>query len=267
MSCDRQTLYVGGAPARFDGGLSYIMDLETRSGRDREAHGRFGWTCCRARHAGGSAGRAGPLLASVAPCTARVRRAWILARFRTHTPTRRSRGRASGPGPRADGTGFWNDELVRLDTVGGARQTANWGNRAGSLRYRGGIGATQVLATVALAHFRTTLPLGGIRPLLTEGTALRGRLALDFEQPLLAPASSGAASLDHIDFEYRAFPQARQPGQRAGPERGGRRPAGCTPRRRSPLLPRLRVRGGMRADAFTLDGGCPLAPRLSATCC
>src|SRR5690606_21357421 len=32
-------LYVGGAPARYDGGLSYVLDLETRAGRDAANHG------------------------------------------------------------------------------------------------------------------------------------------------------------------------------------------------------------------------------------
>ena len=32
------TLYLGGAPARFDGGLSYVMDLETRAGRYNRDH-------------------------------------------------------------------------------------------------------------------------------------------------------------------------------------------------------------------------------------
>src|SRR5688500_1973220 len=31
-------LYVGGAPARYDGGLSYVMDLETRAGRSSQSH-------------------------------------------------------------------------------------------------------------------------------------------------------------------------------------------------------------------------------------
>src|SRR5690606_31890591 len=35
-------LYVGGAPARYDGGLSYVMDMETRSGRSVRPHAEFG---------------------------------------------------------------------------------------------------------------------------------------------------------------------------------------------------------------------------------
>jgi hypothetical protein len=39
-------LYVGGAPARYDGGLSYVMEMETRSGRNVRPHASWASTCC-----------------------------------------------------------------------------------------------------------------------------------------------------------------------------------------------------------------------------
>jgi hypothetical protein len=260
-------LYVGGAPARFDGGLSYIMDLETRSGRDREAHGEIGIDLLS-----GQARLEGPLgervtfLAAGRMVHGKGTEFMILEEFPyAYSDVVARVDVRLAPGHNLTASGFFNDELVRLDTVGGARERAMWGNRAGSVRYRGGFGATQVMATVALAHFRTTLPLGGIRPLMTEGTALRGRTSVDFEQPAAGARIFWGASLDHTGFEYRAFPQAFSRDSALVQNVADGLTGGVYAEAAVSLLPRLRVRAGMRADAFTHTEGVKLAPRASAT--
>jgi hypothetical protein len=260
-------LHVGGAPARFDGGLSYIMDLETRSGRDRRTRGEVGLDMLAGRALlEGPIGETSTFIAAgrlvhgrgtdfMIPEAFPYGYADAIARLDIHV----------APGHTVSVSTFYNDEVVRLDTVGGAREQASWGNRAASLRYRGAAGRTDWLATAALAQFRTTLPLGGIRPLMTEGTAVRARAALDLERAAFGARFFWGGSIDHIEFEYRAFPQGLSRDSAVlrnvadGVTGGVYGEASVSP------IPRLRLRGGVRADGFTHLEGLHFAPRLSAT--
>jgi hypothetical protein len=261
------TLHVGGAPARFDGGLSYVMDLETRSGRDREAHGTVAVDLLSGRALfEGPLGNRTTYIAAGRVVHGRGTEFMILEEFPYAYGD--AVGRADmriAPGHTLTLATFFNDELVRLDTVGAAREQARWGNRAGSLRYRGTSGETDVLATVALTQFRTTLPLGGIRPLLTEGSANRARVALDFEQSMHGTRLFWGGSLDHIEFQYRAYPQGQSRDSAVVSTAADGVAGGVYGEVALSVLPRLRIRGGLRADAFKHTEGIRLAPRLSAT--
>jgi hypothetical protein len=260
-------LYLGGAPARYDGGLSYIMDLETRSGRDHRLRGELGLDMLAGRALlEGPLGRHASFLTSARAVHGGGTAVWMMDRFPYAYNDGLSRVDVQlTPGHVLTAATFWNHEEVHLDTVGAARQEAVWGNRAGSLRYRGELGETSVLGTLAMGRFRTTLPLGGIRPLMTEGTATRGRVALDFERPVAGMRVHWGGSFDRIEFEYRAFPQgltrdsAVVRAVAVGDAGGGYLEAGFSP------MPRLRVRGGVRADAFTHVDGLRFGPRASAT--
>jgi hypothetical protein len=172
-----------------------------------------------------------------------------------------------GDGHGVSVTGFRNHEEVRLDTLGGRRERADWGNRAASLRYRGTAGGVNILATAALARFRTTLPLGGIRPTNTEGTATRSRLAVDFDRafPGAGARLFWGVSADRIEFEYRAFPQALGRDSVLVRSAATGDAAGLYADVLLRPLPRLSVRGGLRADAFTHRSGVRIVPRAAAT--
>jgi hypothetical protein len=260
-------LHLGGAPSRLDGGLSYIMELESRSGRSRRVHGEFGLDMMAARGL-----LEGPLwdgatfLVSGRGVHGRGTDAWMMEQFpygygdglaridmrlaREHT---------------VSVSGFWNHEQVRLDTTGGVRERADWGNQAGSVRYRGTVGGVGVLGTVAVGRFRTTLPLGGIRPLMTEGTATRVRGGLDLEQPFGGVRLFYGGTFERIEFEYRTFPQRFSRDsvlvRNVAVGDGG----GVYAEALFNVLPRLTLRGGLRADAFTHTEGVQLAPRASGT--
>ena len=260
-------LYMGGAPARYDGGLSYVMDLETRSARNNSPHVKLGLDMMAAQAmVEGPLGSRGSLLAAGRNVHGLGTGTWF------GNPFPYSYGDALGRADYRLGanhlvtlTGFWNRERVNLDTLNGVRQAASWGNRAGSLRYRGQVAGNDVLGTVALGMFRTKLPLGGILPLITEGTANRTRVALDFERSLGTTQLHFGGSFDRIDLEYRAY---RQDGSRddaivgesaAGNVSGVYAEAVISP------MPRVRLRGGLRADVFSRDAELRLAPRASAT--
>jgi hypothetical protein len=261
------TLHVGGAPARYDGGLSYIMDLETRSGRGGDVHGKFALDMLSGRAMiEGPLGDRALLLASGRLVHGMGTRTWVVDPFPYGYGDALSRLDVRlGRGHVLTASGFWNEEQVRLDTIGAARQKALWGNRAGSMRYRGAWHETNVLGTVAVARFRTTLPLGGIRPLLTEGTATRGRVALDFERPFAGGRFFWGGSVDRIDFEYRAFPQGASRDSAIVRSRADGDVGGAYGEAAFSILPRVRVRGGVRADMYSLVDGLRFAPRLSTT--
>jgi hypothetical protein len=261
------TLFVGGAPARYDGGLSYVMDLESRAPRRDRLHGRFALDMLSGRAlVEGPVGSRVGVLASGRTVHGMGSGAWDMSTF----PYAYGDGMVRvdlrvAPQHVLTTTGFWNDEHVSLDTVAGVRQAANWGNRSGSLRYRGTIGDTEVLTTVALSRFRTLLPLSGIQPLLTEGTARRGRVTMDAERPIAGGRIFWGASADRTNFEYRAFRYGmpRDSALMQSEARGD--VAGLYGEAAFLLLPRVRVRGGVRLDYFSEDSGLHFAPRFSAT--
>jgi hypothetical protein len=262
------TLYVGGAPARYDGGLSYVMDLETRSARRQAVHGRFALDMLSAKGLmEGPATEHVSLLVTGRAVHGLGTGPWLDGAFPYSYGDALARADISLGGPHTlTATGFWNDEEVRLDTaVAGVRQLARWGNRAGSLRYRGTAGASDVLGTVALGHFRTMLPLSGIQPLLTEGTSRRVRVAADVERPLAGGRLSWGGSIDRIHFEYRAFPHGTSRDSSLVTSSATGAVGGLYLEAAFAVLPRVRVRGGLRTDYFSEASGIHLTPRLSAT--
>ena len=159
------SLYIGGTPARYDGGLSYVLDLEIREG-DADRF-RFAGT---ADMLGGGGRLEGPI-----PGVGRVLvsgRGLHGLGYRLITDERDMPynygdilGRVDvrlGPGT-FSGTGFWNRESVLLN-VGrledtGAVESAYWGNLAGSLSYRLAVGEGSITLRGAYGRFGTGLPL------------------------------------------------------------------------------------------------------------
>jgi hypothetical protein len=263
------TLYIGGAPARYDGGLSYVMDMETRSARRQGVHGKLAIDLLSARALlEGPVGDRVGLLASVRTVHGRgTPEVWNGDDFPYAYGDGLARVDVSLGGPHVlTATGFWNDERVQLDTVGGPRQHAEWGNRAGSLRYHGSAGDLDVLGTIAFGQFRTLLPLSGVLPLQTEGTAYRTRVALDVERPFAGGRFFGGGSFDQVEFQYRAYPYGVSRDSALLRSSAAGDVAGVYGEAAFVLAPRVRIRGGVRADYFSEgDGGVRFAPRLSVT--
>ena len=159
------TLYIGGTPARYDGGLSYVLDLQVREG-DAE----------RLRTAGtadllGGGGRVEGPIGDIGRVMVSGRALHGLG-YSAITDEREMPygygdvlGRVdirAGPGT-ISGTGFWNRESVLLE-VGrledtGAVESAYWGNLAGSLSYRMPLGDGLLTLRGAYGRFSTGLPL------------------------------------------------------------------------------------------------------------
>src|SRR5690606_9862402 len=171
-------VYLGGAPARYDGGLSYILDLRTRGVRTDAPHSSGAVDLLSSRAVAevplGSragilaAGRAVHGLGALTPLPYGYREGIVRADVRVG-----ERGAISL-------TGFRNEEEVWLDAAAAADSTIRWGNSALSLRYRGPLAGRDAELTFALGDFAARLPLEGEQPILADGSARRTRLAADF---------------------------------------------------------------------------------------
>lgn len=260
-------LYMGGAPARYDGGLSYVMEMETRSARNAVPHGELGIDMLSGRALlEGPVGENFSVIVGTRSVHGHGPRSLMKAVFPYAYGD--AVGRADivlGPQHVLTATAFWNHERVDLDSMANRPQAATWGNHAGSLRYRSRVGLTELMSTAAVGRFRTLLPLGGIRPLSAEGTAMRTRLNLDMERPIAGGRFFWGGSFERMSFEYRAYEQSVGRDSSIVSSRAEGDVAGLYGEAAYTLAPRVSVRGGLRADMFSTEQSVHLAPRFAAT--
>ena len=260
------TLHIGGAPARYDGGLSYILELETRAGRRVRPTGVIGMDLISSRAlletpVGDRTG----MLVSARTIHGRGTRS-LMSEFPYGYGDVLARvDREVGMHGTLTATAFWNHESVALDSIGNVQQTARWGNHAGSVRYRGDHSGTQVLATLSGGQFRTILPLGGIRPLLMEGTVRRGKAALDMQRALFGMRMNWGVAYEKMEFEHRAYGNDESRESDVVRSVAGGDVTGAYIESAYSPTSWLRLRGGLRADHFSRGDVVRLAPRAAAT--
>jgi hypothetical protein len=200
--------HVGGAPARYDGGLSYILDLETRR-PGTHTGGRAAVDLMSARAAGEVAIGGGGLLASG--------RALHNAGPRLLEGVASPYGyvdgllRAAVPVAGADLslTLFGNREEVRLgnERMPLAPEAARWGNGVASARLTHSVGSTALRWTAAASRYDAELPLRTDSsteesPVLARGETGRLRLAVEAERELGSGTLRFGASADRTDVHY-----------------------------------------------------------------
>lgn len=261
----RSRLRGGGARPRFGGGLLYTLDLETRAPSDGST--RHGGSVDRLGAAARASGPAGPVD--------------YLASLRTLHPGRRVGGdrsleardyadgllRLSAGGPeeglRAAATGFWNRASTPLAGEGGGRESATWGNAAGSIRLGTGRAGTGWRATLAGSRYWTELPTPG------SGPAPAVSAEVDEQRGVLRYVERDGR------LEWSAGAAARRTGQRllirgdllasSDGERGEAHRLGAFASARWHASERLSLRAGFRADHFSTDGSVRPAPRAAAS--
>lgn len=256
-------LHVGGAPARYDGGLTHILDLRTRSPR----RDRF--------RATGSMDLLSASLAAEAPLGSR---AGVLASARTlhgfgSRPLGGERPYGYGdilirtdlepaPGHLIRATGFWNGESVRLD-LGGAGSDAQWSNEARSVAYEGSPGSTRLRVTAGESRYDAELPLQPSAttsqpepsPILASALSQRERLDADVAWGTDATSWRTGASVERLEARFHAV---SLDGAEESRSAGSTVTAGVFLESTRTIRPDVRVRLGARADAYS-----GTAPRLS----
>ena len=278
------TLHTGGAPARYDGGLSYILDLRTRPPQRDRLHVRGGLDLISGNIAAeGPIGRRVGFAASSR--SLHDYGAAILGGGHTPYGYRDALGRIDArlaSGHSLSATAFWNRESVllnlnRSDPTPGAAfavpKNATWGNHALVLAYHGRLGDIALDATASSSGYQAELPLrpsqdGPTPPadndgLLAGAETGRLRLALDGSAPLGRSRLRFGAVLDRTETLYSAR-RFTDVGTRTGVAREAEGlAAGVYLDGVQNLAPGLDLRVGLRADAFSTERGVRLAPRVA----
>jgi hypothetical protein len=260
-------LYLGGAPARYDGGVSYVLDLATRGANTERWSGGASADMVAVRgEADGPLWKgAGLLLASRAVHGASLGRlegepfpyayADGLARLDV----------SLGRGARLAVTGFTNREGVRVDTTPWRDNFLRWGNQAGSVRLRGPLFGAQGELTVAYSGFDAWLPNAG-KALVVESRQQRARVALDFTRDLGALRLGYGYAWDRQWARHTVLDRSVVDAGRLAFARdtfgtvGGWYLDGLWR-----AAPTWLVRGGLRGDMFAGGPFISLSPRLALT--
>ena len=219
------SLFLGGAPARFNGGLSYILDLQGRSPRKDRVHGSAALDLLTGRLL-----LEGPVSSSTGFLVA----ARTLHNLGTSLLTQGSSpygfgdvlARLEWTGESGQGaylTGFWNQESVLLNlpadaaaalqgesdfgnvgVLGGPSHGdgARWGNQAISAGFRGNLGETRVELRAAASRYEAELPVGDTLPLFAQSRSDRTRLTVDFSRGWEDGALRFGANLDRVTSAY-----------------------------------------------------------------
>ena len=256
----RADIYLGGAPARYDGGLSYVMDLRTRGGAARGVHSSGSADLLSARILA-EAG-IGDRLSFVASGRGmhRLGSANLLGDGLPYGYREGLiRGDAAfGKTGVLSVTGFGNQETVRMGRAVLGDSLIEWGNQAGSLRLRGDVGKSTAELTLAAGAYSAKLPLEGARPTLAEGTALRQRASLDLATSLSGLQLRYGASIDNQDYTAVATAASSSAPARILEAEGN--VLGIYSEVTGQPIPRIRFRAGARVDRFsTGDGHDPVA--------
>lgn len=269
------THHVGGAPARYDGGLSYILDLRTRAPR-RDRFRTSGSLDLMSAQGGVETplGERGGLLATGR--TLHDVEGWLVGGDRSPYGYADGLVRADvelGSRDRVSVTAFGNGESVRLDippsATGPGLEEASWGNTALSARWRSQVGRVEVNLGLATSAYTAELPLrlpesdtagspAEQRLEVASGRTDRTRLTLDLGLPWLGEGVHMGASYDRSGVRY---------GTRTADGTSTTRGAtgsvvGAWVDGLHHLGPELDLRYGMRLDGFS-PGGAKAALRMA----
>ena len=214
--------YVGGAPARYDGGLTYILDLRTRPARRDRMRARGtadllsvqGGLEMPLTRRGGVMAVARALHDGVSP--------WAVggaSPYGYQDGLVRADFDVSASG-RLSLTGFTNREEVRLDVppspTSPGIERASWGNDALALNYGDRVGPITLDFGFAMTRYQAELPVlrilsdtaaiatpeTGSSTEIAKGTTDRTRLTLDAVLPAIAGGLRFGGSLDRVAVEY-----------------------------------------------------------------
>ena len=284
-------LHTGGAPARYDGGLSYVLDLRTRRPRRDRLSGEAAVDLISGRLA-----LEGPLgdRAAFAVSSRSLHDLGGAAFGGDRTPYgyRDVLGRIDvelGALHRIGATGFYNRESVLLSLDGNRTsagpspagpEDARWGNQAVALAYRGTFGEIAMDVTGSASGYEAHLPLRPANSDQTGGTSggttspdsvgflagavtSRLRLALDASLPAGSSRIRFGGAIDGVRRQHSAVsfggaPSAVEVASEARGLVGGAYVDGA-----KSVAPGFDVRLGLRADGFSTERKLRFAPRVA----
>jgi hypothetical protein len=268
------SLYLGGAPARYNGGLSYILDLRTRRPRaDRlRGSGSLDLVSADANLEGPLGSRGTFFLGSR---TLHGLEPHVLDRGPSPYGYLDALGRievALAADWRIRSMGFWNRESVDLDLPGaltepvqsGTPGEAEWGNRALSVILEQSRQGSSTEVGLAVSGYEARLPLSGVAPLFARGDSRRARLTGDFVRSVGSGTIRFGGSFDWLDQELTAS-SVVEGGAAAVESRSEATVGGAYAEGVWGVREDVRLRAGFRLDRFSSDQSVRLSPRATMT--
>ncbi len=258
------TVHFGGASARYDGGLAYVLDLQTRRGTD------FFRTDGSVDMMSGQAtveGSLGPTVHLIAAGRG-VDGAPMQRLLGEPFPYQYGDGLARMDVDVAGGgllttTAFGNSESV--DLGGGPADRLEWDNKAVSVRYDAPMGdSLRARLTVAYGGFAGQLPPLGETHLLARAFAARLRMAADFDRRAGALRLHYGGSFERLWLDYTAHQDATGDGRSLVYDVALGQPIAALYMDGTwAATPQLTLHGGLRANLFGVLGNTRFAPRAS----
>ena len=263
-------LYLGGAPSPYSGGVSYLLDVETRPARrdrPRLAVGADGLTLDALGEVplplAGSLLFGGRLLHGLQESIGSP------DRFPYRYDDLLIRAGFSPPGDHdLRITAFQNHEGVRLDMGVDApplRGEALWGNRAVSVKYEGRVGGAGLETMAAASRYDSTLPVSWEDPVLASGVGDRLRVTGGVSVAAGRGSLRFGASVERFSFGYEldALQETTNTAIRDAALTLGTTEAGVFGEWDGSLSPGLALRAGIRADRYSHEGRLRVSPRLA----
>jgi len=176
----RATRWHGGAPARFDGGLSEVLSLESFSSPEGPATAAAFVDLLSAGATFRTGGGPARALVSARSLHGGGSGAFVDGAFpQTYADVLTRVDVGFSPTDTLMVTGFWNRESVALPISRSADAAPEWGNTAGSIRFRSHLDVGLLEVGISSGEFRNQLPIGAVNPVLASGRTKRTRVTLD----------------------------------------------------------------------------------------
>ncbi len=269
---DDATIYVGGVPAEYEGGLSYVLDLEIREGdRDRfRTSGSVDLLGATARVEGPIGSNARVLLSARGLHGV----GYPLLTGGSNLPYgygdalgRIDAGIGAG---RLRATGFWNRESVLLDLgklEGVAPEDAYWGNTAGSTRYDTPLAGGTLHVNASYGRFTTQIPAldeglpGPVSFTTARGQTSRSRTGAfyTFGEKIRWSVGTGFDTHETVLDQRTVF------GDTTVHIVARARVGAVWGEAAWDVVPDVEIKAGLRTSYFQPDGVARLSPRVSAT--
>jgi hypothetical protein len=264
-SIDRAERLQGGVTARYDGGLSDVLLLDTRPG----AQGVEASAFVDMLAAGGTFESADEGVGAVYASYRNLHGSWGDGLLQSGFPQRYSDALLRGdlyPSGGADTlsvTVFQNEESVRIGE-GPGDETPRWGNTAGSARYRTATALGRLELGGALGSFDARLPVGTVEPLIATGSTRRARAWADFESRLGETRLGYGIQGERLQLRTQFRESRGADTQVHLRQRADAGAAAVWVEGQRVVLSDVDVTAGVRANLFTDDLGRSLSPRLNA---
>jgi hypothetical protein len=258
------TVRFGGASARYDGGLAYVLDLQTRPGNEHfRTDGSVDMMSAQAT-VEGSLGSAVHLIASGRGVDGSPMQRLLAESFPYHYGDGLARMDVDvAGGGHLSSTVFGNSESVDLGRGPGDR--LEWDNKAVSVRYEAPMGdSLRAHITVAYGGFGGRLPPMGATDLVAQAFAARLRLATDFERRAGALRLHYGGAFERLWLDYKAHHTPETDGREVLYDVALGQPiAALYVDGTWAATPQLTLHGGLRANLFGVLDDARFAPRAS----